>query len=759
MMANHNEEFLRWCQQVSECGIYHFATGTKKNGDIDFLYSMKEGLDESHAIEVARRMGMPKSVTEVAAYYVRGEHPSAEASPCRLPSVQAYTPEEREALKQDPCSPRMFFPHADELMIEDDRWGKRIDWRFTERDSSSGGRKTRKSAEAQAWEREQENPFFLCLSDDKDLKYHLPRTLMPNKAEVLQEMVKDLLYTGPTNNSKELLERQHMFELLMRGDSAAKLLEAENEAWRFLRAVVNSGGGEFQEFNTLLLENITKELTDSERNIRGMEPEDLEIFISCLRLNADLLSLDLTSLNVEEDISLLQQITDIQRKCKEAEANPGDLLDWKVYEERSYLVAAPAYALVGLGREAYKGDQCRQPVRLVVERMIQKLSPHLVPVSLYDIDPKILRPHLEKLCASVKSIVERHTFLFRPDCSFIFTLQALLKDRDAIPDFLKELRSVDSVHLHRLAGYFEQLFSCFLHGKMSGASVLQHCKAMAMEKKSEPDKWPTLESEWHQTVHHETFKNIEEELGRLSGLLAFAQTMKEEKYCRVQFNDTGELSIQDGWSVTKPKGEQVHNDCIFSPEQHVQLATGANMSGKTFDIKKNLLAILAAQATGFAPAAAMRTPIHDCAVYLDRVNSNHDENLSAFGNEVTHWKSLLSRTQRGHVFFGVDEAFSTTSPRYQGALSYGVCSHLLQKGHRLYMASHHHQFIDAFVQSHAKGSSAHHFHTQLREDGTLAFDYQKQSGHQPSQALAVARTLGMSPEILAIAELINPERK
>lgn len=757
-MANHNEQFLLWCERMAECGMYHFATGTKENGDIDFLHKMQPGIDESHAIEVARRMGMPEEVTQTAVSYIDGDLSTAEAPSFRAVPIATYSSEEREALKLQPCSPRMFFPHADELSIVENRHGKRIDWRFTEQEYSYEPRKPRNTPEAQAWARAQKNPFFLCLSEDKDLRYHLPHTLMPNKPETFGRMAQELLFTGPTSDPKELLERQRMFDLLMQEDTAAQLLEAGNEVWRFLRAVVNSGGEGFDEFNTLLLENITKEFTDTERGIRGMATEDIDILISVLRLNAEVLSLDLAALQVEEEIALLLKIKDIQSACGKKEANHEDFPNWQDYEERAFQAAAPAYALVGLGREDYKHDQCRHPVRTVIERIMQKLTPHLAPVSFHDCDPKALRPHFETMSASVRSLSERNTFMFRPECGFIFNMHSLLREQDAIPAFLQKLRSSDSVHLHRLAGYFEHLLENFLYGKVSGSAVLEHLKAMAQEKKGDPHKWPSLESEWRETVHHGTFEKIEEELSRISSIFAFAQTMKEEGYCRVEFNDTGELSIRDGWSVTKPKAEQVRNDSTFSRAQRVQLATGANMSGKTFDIKKVVLAILAAQATGYAPAVAMRSPIHTSVVYLDRVNSNNDENLSAFGNEVMHWRTLFERSEGGHVFFGIDEAFSTTSPKYQGALSYGICSHLCQGGHRVYLASHHHQFIDAFASHHPGSSSAHHFHTQLKSDGTLTFDYKKQAGHQPSQALAVARTLGMNPEILALAEMVCPQQ-
>ncbi|MDD4628562.1 MAG: hypothetical protein PHE68_04190, partial [Candidatus Peribacteraceae bacterium] len=634
-MANHNEEFLRWCQRMVECGMYHFATGTKENGDIDFLHTMQPGVDESHAIEVARRMGMPQEVTDMATSYLDGAPDTAEAPSFRAAPIVSYTPEEREALKHQPSSPRMFFPHADELCIMKSRHGERIDWRFTEQESSYEARKPRRTPEAQAWAQAQKKPFFLCLSEDKDLRYGLPHTLAPNKPGVLGEMAKELLYTGPTVDSKELLERQHMFDLLMQGETAAELLEDENEVWRFLRAAVNSGGEGYDEFNTLLLENITKELTDTERGISGMATEDIDIFISILRLNAAVLSLDLASLGVEEDIALLLQIKDIQSVCQKKETSHEDLLDWQSYQERAYQAAAPAYALVGLGREAYEHNQCRKPVRIVIERIMKKIAPHLAPVSFHDCDPKALRPHFETMAASVKSLSERSMFMFRPECSFIFNMQSLLREQNAIPAFLNKLRSLDSVHLHRLAGYFGLLLEKFLHGKVSGRAVLEHFKAMAQEKKEDPHKWPSLQSTWQETVHHGTFEKIEAELHRISGIFSFAQTMKEEGYCRVEFNDTGELAIQDGWSVAKEKAEQVRNNSAYAPEQRVQLATGANMSGKTFDIKKVDLAILAAQATGYAPAVAMRTPIHTSVVYLDRVNANNDANLSAFGNEVT----------------------------------------------------------------------------------------------------------------------------
>ena len=46
------------------------------------------------------------------------------------------------------------------------------------------------------------------------------------------------------------------------------------------------------------------------------------------------------------------------------------------------------------------------------------------------------------------------------------------------------------------------------------------------------------------------------------------------------------------------------------------------MSGKTFHLKQLIWAILAAQATGFAPCDGMTLPVFDKVLYIDRVKAD-----------------------------------------------------------------------------------------------------------------------------------------
>ncbi|MDD5025756.1 MAG: hypothetical protein PHH13_00055 [Candidatus Peribacteraceae bacterium] len=767
MMANHNEQFLARCARMADCGIHHFRTGTKPNGDIDFLYKIEEGIDESHAIEVARRMGMPSEVTDAADAYLRREHLPANTPPLHLPPITAYSPEEREALKSQSGSLRMFLPYADEMVItQQQKWHgesyRRLDWCFTEDDRCNHARKVRDTDEAREWKALRDHPFFLQLSNDPELRYHVDHTLMPGQPQAFQKCTKALLFEGATGDTKELLERQKMYDALMEGDRNQDLTNAVQNVWALLWAAERCDAQCLIAFNEHLFKGCAEHFLGDRVDL-GFKALDGQLLLEVIALNADLLSLDLTAIGVERDMADLTRICALQAECENSlEERISAMIDPRTDQaevlDRCFRPVREAYAVARIPcKEEHPYHSCKEPMLAVVDRIVTKLSPHIRPLALRSCDTGRVRTHIARMYDTFQKVTKDDIFIIRRDGILIQVLEHLLRDGSAVDELVQCLRSYDSVHLHRLSHYLESIFDTFLNGKRSGAELRIMFEQIAAEQSADQHHYSKMQDAWCQNANNRTLDWIRDEITTLSAILAFARTMKEEGYCRVAFNDTGELAIEGGWSVTKPKEEQVRNDCTFAGEQRVQLATGANMSGKTFDIKKVSLALLSAQATGHAPAASMTTPVHESVVYLDRVQANEDENLSAFGNEVMHWRRLSERTQQGHTFFGVDEAFSTTSPKYQGALSYGVCSHLLGKGHRLYMASHHHQFIDAFTAAHPECASAHHFHTQLNADGTLSFDYLKQTGHQPSQAIAVARTLGMDPAILAIAEMIPLE--
>lgn len=247
----------------------------------------------------------------------------------------------------------------------------------------------------------------------------------------------------------------------------------------------------------------------------------------------------------------------------------------------------------------------------------------------------------------------------------------------------------------------------------------------------------------------------------VSALVIMAEMIRTQGHVPVKFNTTGEVRMDGAWNLSRPKSNQVASGVEFSGEERVKLINGANMSGKTFWLKKSVFALQWAMATGYAPAEFATMPLLDRVIYLDRVRAKSDNNLSAFGNEITFWNDylkLITRDEGAATISFLDEIFSTTSPKYQAALGAALLAYASQHGSYSALASHHHEMIDRFVASHPAEAAPYHFsgHTVLAEDGgvKLVPDYHLQRGHVGSQALEVARSLGFSEEILKIAELM-----
>jgi DNA mismatch repair protein MSH4 len=232
--------------------------------------------------------------------------------------------------------------------------------------------------------------------------------------------------------------------------------------------------------------------------------------------------------------------------------------------------------------------------------------------------------------------------------------------------------------------------------------------------------------------------------------------IKEFGFCKVEFIESPEIRISHGWNLAKAEEEQVKNDVYIDLTRRISILTGSNMSGKTFYLKMLTWVLLCAQATGFAPADYVSMPLFENIIYLDRVSQNMDLNLSAFGNEVEYWKKFFNVLEKGNALLigALDEIASTTSPRYQSALSFAIAEAILKTGNYGILAHHNHDFIDAFSSTYPQYTALYHLNNRI-EDGEIIFEYELREGHQVSNAIEVARTLGFDEEILRVAEEIR----
>jgi len=254
------------------------------------------------------------------------------------------------------------------------------------------------------------------------------------------------------------------------------------------------------------------------------------------------------------------------------------------------------------------------------------------------------------------------------------------------------------------------------------------------------------------------------ELSKLTDILTCAKInqIKGKSNNRTKFHSKAEIHIKDGVNPYSkiPIDKQIPNDSYFSAGSPGELATGTNASGKTHNGKANVWDMLESLAMGRSSAGEVTMPNLSKAIFFDRVTTKLFRTLSAWGTEVHLLKQCLEEllTVKGPAFVFIDELGSSTSPKYQSAVSFAVAEWFLEGGIFFQIASHNHDFLEAFVNAYGEYVHAHHFKTRLQEDGTVKYDYIKQPGHEKSNAIAVAKTMGLTVLIDEIQGLISEEK-
>ncbi len=246
---------------------------------------------------------------------------------------------------------------------------------------------------------------------------------------------------------------------------------------------------------------------------------------------------------------------------------------------------------------------------------------------------------------------------------------------------------------------------------------------------------------------------MQAEMDKIGSVFLLGDIIRRNNMAKVEFNENGNITLDNMFYIQDRKLGQVVNSVSFDSTNPIRLYTGPNMSGKTFHKKSLVYALSTALSTGYAPASYATLPILDSVIYIDRVMEKKERDASAFANEIIHWNKLLKQIQEGKlVFASVDEAFSSTSPKYQSALTYAVVLHLLNKGQYMTISSHNHDVLEALEG--LKGVTPFHFSYSFDAEGKISFTHQIQVGHRLSEAIAVAKKLGFNEAILKIAEAL-----
>ncbi len=748
-LACHNQEVFRHYENDSRAAIYHFKTGVAANGDIKFLYEMLPGIGDSQALAVAKRLALPAEIMAGAHAFHNGKKKKVTPQ-TKFKRVRRYSRKEREQLKLSRRCLMDFYLEANEILIVNTETGPKLKRRYGRREYSG------QHVDFEEWPKQE--PFFLTLSKDYDVRFR------PYIGIKHYDIAGSMIHDGASTDASEILERQQMFRELAR-INPQEFENIQRELIRFLigvgamRSRTESQRWHWASGSQLINGNVGIEMIDQLLNYyqgRSYYSDNeslLNLILAVINFNLQFVNLEadasittaldriseFQSLEKEESrlLSEYYQQLDIDRSLAETHKAEGQIIGQKIKE----IVFAKS-----------RHEYVKETILFLLEQVKSKLQ------SFRLIDCNYNR--LVELMAPVKEAygLAEQNFFMDSAPGFFNSLWALTVTGNPIAEFLQLLRQTDSVHLHQFANYLSEILTVFTDGPMTGPALIRH-----IQQQTEANKDVDPNDHWrHQSNYDFNYgwcRMVREQIDVICALVEFGQLLVNSgNFCPVKLTSTGEMKLVDGWSLgdrNKKREEQVGNNSCFERGQLVNLSSGANMSGKTYDLKKEVWAVVCAQATGFAPAKSMRLPVFDRVIYIDRVNVKLDANLSAFGTEVQFWKELFAGLKdSGPSLVAIDEAFSTSSPKYQSALTYGAVRALANRGEVVSIASHNHDFILGFKDTNPEISDISHFLTHVGEDGEIAFDYRKQSGHALSDGIEVARKMGIPPEIIEIAKMV-----
>ena len=717
VLATHNEKLLDHAEKNPHASIYHFGVAVDEEGDFIRSFKLTSGADDSHGLDVARARNFPKNALESAERYIANNHTLSQSSKSQIfPEMTSLPPDERDRQKRQARSLEALFP------MQPDR------------------------------------PLLRLYSTDPDFEpENFLRKQLANEEKIalategvfdFKTLVAKMILYAPPLAPAEILERQKIFAELMQDELFSTLSQHVDHLYEaepsveLIRSYTEDGTGINQALNPFSQFTQTR-LKDRWGDKRDplVNDFDIQAAIVFLEINHKLLAEHFPLTTLLKKFQTLKSLWKKNPDNQEVLAKDAEALFVQLENANGQL---PSLSLqkIPLG-EIQNELSTLQHYNEYSREVEQSINVNRVERSIHG-------AHLLKVSGVAIGGLPR-------------ALLQLPTYQTEIAQLFVTLQKTDSVHLHQTANYLNDFFTDMMHSlseipeekenvpeiatNITGSQ--ESLSRLGRSKKSWRDLYSFFGGELQESG---PFTN---ELERLHALCLFSAMSAQNEYAPVQLNTTGRFQIDEGFSLFKTKDAQIANPVSLGGEDpRIQILTGPNGSGKTFYEKAAIAAALTGLATGYAPAKEASIPPFDTVIYYDRVTEGHDRNLSSFATEIAYLNEVLPQLDdRNAVFACIDEIFSTTSPGYQAPLTFAVINEFARNSHHVIFSTHNHEVIDALAQS--RGATAlSHFKYDVA-DGELTYRYQLDSGHEPSRAIEVARTMGLKREIVDAAEKIK----
>jgi DNA mismatch repair ATPase MutS len=760
-VATHNEMAVERLETQPGIEVSHLGFSVE-DGKPVYAHSIEPGADDSHAIEVAAGLGMPDKVLDRARAYLSGDPATVHRRKPEMPEFVGYEDAERDRLKEVRGTPQVFIPGTDYLIKADtrDEWDYDAE-RFThvlQFEHNRGERNVR-------WENVAQPPIFDYQTFDHDFY----DSLRERFGQLGMGFARALLGAGNHQDPRMLAETQRFYHRIVEDPELAKALIQEADKLRLLMYSIHDLA---QDRQVNLLEHFIEQSFDSFAfhswnvdvryareaaltvlDLHGIEPDEelarkLEVMATLEEYyveeaHAAHAAIDRTRvIGNGEDSNGREARDEVSRRWRDrlidlCVANGGDVhvFEYDIPETGEHIVS--------------KYPQERD----LLIRVVDEVKAHLKSLPElrfdqgdFDSDTETGRRRLDRIALTTEKFFDYHyddelpqSNWFFPGATAHFVALNYFDSGEQIAGGVTDnLRAIDSVAAHQYANYLDWVMPQIeKKGMADGQTLRGHLTGSRREREN---------------ISFRNFDPISIEIDRMRYLFQFAENLRRNGFQPAVLGSSPRVLIQEGWNPLSDPASQVKNSWDLGESEQFLMVTGANMSGKTNGLKQLAMTQVLAQVTGMAPAETAQLPVFDKIVYMDRADtSRQSQGLSAFGTEVDKWKRVFDAAEHdGGVLVLVDEAFSTTSPMYQEALTYSSVINLARRGVIGAIATHNHAVVDRLLDENPHTVRAVHFETVVNDDGEAEFAYRLTEGHDQSKAIAVARAIGGLPEELLV---------
>ncbi|MBI5073196.1 DNA mismatch repair protein MutS, partial [Candidatus Woesearchaeota archaeon] len=290
--------------------------------------------------------------------------------------------------------------------------------------------------------------------------------------------------------------------------------------------------------------------------------------------------------------------------------------------------------------------------------------------------------------------------------------------------------------------------------------ITEELKQMEEKILSAEEKINLLEYELFQQITQkiseqtEKLQNIAQTIAMIDVLHSFAETARQNRYCKPEITEDFETEITDG---RHPVIEQVQNDYIpndtrIGKENRTMIITGPNMAGKSTVLRQVALLTLLAQIGSFVPAKEAKISMVDRIFCRVGAHDDLTHGQSTFMVEMQETASILNNaTERSLVI--MDEIGRGTSTFDGVSIAWSVAEYINNKIHAKTMfATHYHALTHL-----EKYEGIKNYNIAVKEDKEDIIFLRKMvaGGTDKSYGIHVARLAGMPKEVVQRAEEIQ----